>query len=513
MTAGSSVTRVFLLAALLGVLAFPQAASAAFPGSSGKLAFASPRSGFPTDSNLFTMGVDGSAQTPITALNGDELYPVWSPDGERVAFQQGTGVNPEIWTARADGTDLRRLTNNADADRHPAWSPDGMKIMFASDRSSGTALSDLFMMNADGTGQVAITNTANVDEVHPSWSPDGTRLAFSRDGDIATMNPDGTGLAMLTATEDFEIEPDWSPNGTQLVYRSGINTDDEIWRMNANGSGVTNLTNSGSTVEERPVWSPAGDRIAFTKGAFSMAEVWTMNPDGSGQTRVTTNSFLDFQPSWQPLLQGYARPRAVRRRSTYQLVPAYTACTNPNRTHGPPLAHPSCNPPVQTSPNLFPGTPDINGRTANWNAFLTIKVIAGNPATPEDDAKVKFKTTVKDLYRQSNMTRYNRELRMEVRIRATDKWNTPYPGGGAGPGTGEFTVSWTVPCWRPPDTSVGGSCAIALKDDVLVPGLVKEGVRTIWEFDQIRLYDGGADSDADTLGDNHLLAVQGLFVP
>ena len=311
------------------------------------------------------MAADGSAQTRITSFNGDELYPAWSPDGARVAFQQDPGLHPEIWTSNADGTDLRRLTNNSADDLHPAWSPDGPKIVFASDRQAPAGnLSDLFVMNAaDGSGAVNITNTPTIDEDYPAWSPNGARIAFSRDGDIATVASNGTGLAMLTATERVEFEPDWSPNNAQLVFRTGVNFDDEIFKMNANGSGVTNITNTGPAVEERPVWSPAGDQIAFTKGAFTAAEVWTMNPDGSGQTRITTNSFLDAQPSWQPILSGYPRPAGTAR-PTSALVPAYTACASANRTHGPALAHPSCNPPALTSPYLTVGTPDANGKPA-----------------------------------------------------------------------------------------------------------------------------------------------------
>ena len=87
------------------------------------------------------------------------------------------------------------------------------------------------------------------------------------------MAPNGTGLGVLTATTRLEFEPDWSPNGTQIVFRTGVNFDDEIFRMNADGSGVTNITNAGPTVEEHPVWSPVGNKIAFTKGAFTAAEV------------------------------------------------------------------------------------------------------------------------------------------------------------------------------------------------------------------------------------------------
>ena len=164
------------LAVVLGALS-PATSLAAFPGANGKLAFSSPRTGFPTESNIFTMGADGSAQTPITSFDGDELYPVWSPDGARIAFQQDPGLHPEIWTSKADGTDLRRLTNNSADDLHPAWSPDGAKIVFASDlETPGGNLSDLFVMNAaDGSGAVNITNTPTVDEDYPAWSPDGAR--------------------------------------------------------------------------------------------------------------------------------------------------------------------------------------------------------------------------------------------------------------------------------------------------------------------------------------------------
>ena len=237
-----------VLAAALGAL-LPATSLAAFPGANGKFTFSSPRSGFPTESNIFTMGADGSAQTAITSFNGDELYPAWSPDGARIAFQQDPGLHPEIWSSKADGTDLRRLTNNSADDLHPAWSPDATKIVFASDlQTPGGNLSDLFVMNAaDGSGAVNITNTPAIDEDFPAWSPNGAKIAFSRDGDIATVAPDGTGLVPLTATERLEIEPDWSPNNTQLVFRTGINFDDELFRMNADGSGVTNLTNTGPT--------------------------------------------------------------------------------------------------------------------------------------------------------------------------------------------------------------------------------------------------------------------------
>ena len=106
-------------------------------------------------------------------------------------------------------------------------------------------------------------------------------IAFSRDGDIYTMTPAGTDLARLTTAAADEFEPDWAPDSRQIVYRTGTNSNDEIWKMNSNGTAQTNLTNNGSLVDEAPVWSPAGDKIAFIRDAFKNAEVYTMNPDGT----------------------------------------------------------------------------------------------------------------------------------------------------------------------------------------------------------------------------------------
>ena len=291
-----------IIALVLACLsALPQAAQAAFPGGNGQLAFVSARSGFPADNDLYTMNADGTAQTRITSFDQDELYPSWARNGAKLVFQQDPGLHAEIWVANPDGTGLQRLTDNAWNDTHPALSPNGTKVVFASDRAAAPGVPDLFVMNSDGTGQVNITNTPTVAEDFPAWSPDGLKLAFSREGDIYTAAPDGSGAAQLTQTPEVDVEPDWSPGGSQIVFHAGVGSNDEIWKMGADGSGKTNLTNNGATVEERPVWSPAGDKIAFTRGAFDAAEVYTMNPDGSGQTRITNNTVIDAQPAWQPV--------------------------------------------------------------------------------------------------------------------------------------------------------------------------------------------------------------------
>ena len=276
-----------LLACLAAVAVWQLAAGsadAAFLGGNGKLAFSSARSGYPADNDLYTMNADGTVQTRITSLDRDELDPSWSPDGTKLLFERNPGLRADIYVANADGSNRVQLTTDARSDVRPAWSYNGTQIVFASDRNSAAGVYDIFVMNANGTNQVNITNTPTIKEDYPAWSPDGSVIAFSRNGDIHTMTPAGTNLRRLTTGAGDEIEPDWSPDSRQLVYRTGMATNDEIWRMNSNGTGQTNLTNNGSLVDEAPVWSPSGDKIAFIRDAFRNAEVYTMNTDGTAPT-------------------------------------------------------------------------------------------------------------------------------------------------------------------------------------------------------------------------------------
>ena len=98
-------------------------------------------------------------------------------------------------------------------------------------------------------------------------------------------------------------------------------------------------------------------------------------------------------------------------------------------------------------------------------------------------------------------------------MRATDKLNSPHPGG-PGPGTVvDVGFGPAVPCSATADTAIGSTCAVDTTVNALIPGLVVGGARSIWQVGQMQLYDGGPDGDGDTLAGNTLFMSQGVFVP
>jgi hypothetical protein len=201
----------------------------------------------------------------------------------------------------------------------------------------------------------------------------------------------------------------------------------------------------------------------------------------------------------------YPRPRAASP-VRVPLVPAFAACTAPNRVHGPPLANPSCAPPAPRSSALTVGTPDVNGQGASSTGFVQLKALPGSPGNPSDDADVAVTVQLSDVRESSGLgLDYTGELQLRAALRLSDR--------AAGTATVEdFPLTVSVPCTITVSLSTGGNCAVATTGDAVAPGMVDEGSRAVWELGAIEVLDGGPDGDADTPG-NAVFATSGVFVP
>jgi acyl-homoserine lactone acylase PvdQ len=210
--------------------------------------------------------------------------------------------------------------------------------------------------------------------------------------------------------------------------------------------------------------------------------------------------------------RGYPRPQGAGPLRV-SLVPAYRACTTPNREHGPPLSFGSCNPPSQRSDHLTVGTPDANGNAANSVGSMRLGVSPGDPSTSADEADVSIAFTLTDVRRSSDEADYTGQLQAITTARVTDRDNEESGGGGNDPATvSDFPFPVTVPCAATAATSVGGTCELNTTFDAVVPGAVKELDRSIWQLEAIQVFDGGSDGLAAT-SPNTLFAKQGIFIP
>jgi hypothetical protein len=205
------------------------------------------------------------------------------------------------------------------------------------------------------------------------------------------------------------------------------------------------------------------------------------------------------------------------------LVPAYKECTSPNRTHGGPLASPSCNPPAQTSDFLTVGTRDANGAAANSAGFVLIRVKA---TSPED---ILISGTISDVRCKPGTAAgvcnsandiggpdYSGDLQGDVgSVRVTDHFNGPIGGsGGTDPATvQDYSHNYFIfHCVNTSDTSIGGLCTVDTSKPLIPVPYWFEGKRVVVQISQIQVDDGGADGDVFT-EDNTLFAVQGVFTP
>jgi serine/threonine protein kinase len=127
------------------------------------------------------------------------------------------------------------------------------------------------------------------------------RIAFAskRNGnfEIYVMQADGSGMTNLTQNEAFDVVPAWSPDGSQIVFSSDRDDNFEIYVMQADGSGMTNLTQN-EAFDADPAWSPDGSQIAFSSDRDDDFEIYVMQTDGSGLTRLTHQG--GGEPDWSP---------------------------------------------------------------------------------------------------------------------------------------------------------------------------------------------------------------------
>ena len=228
-------------------------------------------------------------------------------------------------------------------------------------------------------------------------------------------------------------------------------------------------------------------------------------------------------PVAQAAISGaYVRPKGATP-SQLSLVPAHHQCTAPNRTHGPSLAAPSCNPPVVASTALTVGTPDANGAEANSEGSFRLKTTVGTPGPP-DDSDVTVQGSVSDVRCKGSTTPcgnantvggadYTGQLLGNMTVRITDRFNgNPGPGGTDGATMVDIPFPFPFTCASTASVDEGGLCTSSTTINAIVPGAARDGKRAVWDLAQLVVFDGGPDGTTNTSPNTPFMR-QGIFVP
>jgi len=301
-SAGTAVTDLRVIEA-----PFDRIDSPALSPSGDRVVFSAPAAEGGT--HLFVMPAAGGAATRITTGFANDVSPVFSPDGARIAFVSNRSGNRDIWIVSAGGGEPTRVTDDPGDDIDPAWSPDGTRLAFASSRG-GPLL--LYQVTLNDKQAYMITAGTGADR-RPAWSPDGSLLAFesTRDGKrhVWLVPPEG-GEPRRAAPQELnreESSPTWMPDTGMLMIHAGPpRAPGRLWLLPVGPDGAVPVqfilpplpgAEPGSDAP-RPAVSRDGRHMVFVGGGAASIEMIPVT-GGVPKTVVSSEGRLRH-PSWSP---------------------------------------------------------------------------------------------------------------------------------------------------------------------------------------------------------------------
>ena len=194
-----------------------------------------------------------------------------APRNAKIAFTSNRDGNWDIYIMNADGSQQVNLTEHAAADFNPTWSPSGEQILFNSNRGGEP---DLYLMDVDGKN-VRKVLAKSAERLHPTWSPDGKQIAYLRVDEwaIYIVTVDGKVVEKVADTGQDGGNPAWSPDGSEIVFTLAGRAKlfDLFWPgsrqlhiINLHTGTARTLFAEQKPIMENPAWSPDAKWLAFS---------------------------------------------------------------------------------------------------------------------------------------------------------------------------------------------------------------------------------------------------------
>jgi TolB protein len=218
-----------------------------------------------------------------------------------IAFsaRPGKGRGKEIYVVGLDGRDLRPVTENRSFNLFPRWSPDGERLAFTSYR---TGVPQIYLRTlADGKDRIVAQygNSKSPGAFSPSGDSLYATLSVEGNSDIYRVMLNGPGLQIVAGGYGIEVSPSVSPDGRSIAFVSNRTGSPQIYVKNIGSADERRISRAGG-YSTSPSWSPAGDRIAFTSFTEGKYSIFTVRPDGSDQVLVVSGNGDCVDPSFSP---------------------------------------------------------------------------------------------------------------------------------------------------------------------------------------------------------------------
>ncbi|MBO0910645.1 MAG: PD40 domain-containing protein [Acidobacteria bacterium] len=307
------------------------------------------------NTGIYTAAVGGDTSVEISRNPGD-CCPIWSPNGEQIAFTRYSGKRFSIYTVRAlGGTERRVYEGTASLGSGISWSPDGRFLAFPESSSANPTRSTLSLLSlADLTTRALTSPPPGWLDHEPAFSPDRTRIAFIRStvagvsNDVYVM-PAGGGEPKRLTFDNRPImgPPTWTADGREIVFSSDRSATTGLWRVSpedrtlrpvaapVGGAKWPSIPATGNSLvyeqwvsraniwqldlkdekhyqrppaplitekgyKMRPELSPDGKKIAFESDRLGFWDIWTCDVDGAKCDQVTDLHGTAGRARWSP---------------------------------------------------------------------------------------------------------------------------------------------------------------------------------------------------------------------